>query len=159
MNLEAFSSLDRFKSETQAKLERYKKAADADPSLRNNEVWWQRIAELQQRVGFPELERRYLEPLRSLAPRPARKGLAMLTLALHCFESAGERSMWGFCLRAANEALELDHERVVMWFNNFQPQDEAAEDAAIAAEFDPPPIQPAQNAMFDDPRPVSRFLN
>lgn len=159
MTLEAFSSLNRFKSETRVWLEHYKKIADTDTSLRNREVWWQRIAELQQRVGFPELERRYLEPLRSLAPRPARKGLAMLTLALHCFELASERSMWGFCLRAANEALELDHERVVMWFNNFQPQDEAAEDAAIAAEFDPPPIQPAQNAMFDDPRPVSRLLS
>lgn len=159
MNLEAFFSLDRFKSVTKAQLKYYKKAADSDPSLRSNEVWWQRVSELKQNVDLPELDTRYLEPLRSLAPRPARKGLAMLTLALHCYELAGERSMWGFCLRAANEALELDHERVVMWFNNFQPQDEAAEDAAIAAEFDPPPIQPAQNAMFDAPRPASRLLN
>jgi hypothetical protein len=159
MSLEVFSSLNHFKSEARAWLEHYKKAADADVSLRNNEVWWKRIAELQQQVAFPDLETRYLVPLRSLSPRPARKGLAMLTVALHCYELAGERSMWGFCLRAANEALELDHTRVVRWFNNVQPQDEDAEDAAIAAEFDPPPIQPAQNAMFDDPRPVSRLLS
>ena len=120
--------------------------AKQNPELRDNQVWYERIATLQKTAQFPELESRYLRHLEGLTDTQQRRGLAIIGLALTAYQQAGERAMWGFCLRAACEVLQLPHHKVVAWWN-------AQHRVAVEDTPEMPPLPDVQ------PQQQTRLLN
>lgn len=91
--------------------------ARENPALRNTDVWRNRIVDIQNKAQFPELESRYVRHLEGLQDTSQRVGLCMLCLALVAYQQAGERALWGYCLKAACKALGKSHTEMITWFN------------------------------------------
>lgn len=115
--------------------------AKQNPKLRNTELWRERVAKLQDTAQFPEFESRYLCHLDGLNDTQQRRALAILSLALTAYQQVGERSKWGFCLRAACEVLQLSHSQVVKWWNAQLPQESESEEAVMPPVPDSPRAQ------------------
>jgi hypothetical protein len=119
--------------------------AKQNPKLRNTELWRKRVARLQDTAQFPEFESRYTHYLHDLTDTQQRRAYAILGLALTAYQQAGERSKWGFCLRAACEVLQLPHRDVVRWWN---------EQKVVEAE---PEMQPIPDTLREQQQ--ARLLN